>query len=334
MIGTLRRLRGQLGAWTVAMALALGATSAAVPNGTAAAVSCRINITRELGDRGDAVLCIERRLLELGYMSTNIDTYFGTTTRDGVKRFRADRGIGASGIVGPTTASALGIRASNPVRTHHPIEARRIATSVNGHDLIAYRYGSGSGKPVVAMGQIHGNEPGGAMIAAYLRVRGAPQGVDLWVVDTVNPDGWRAYRRTNARLVDLNRNFSSGNWVYGGAGTGTYSGPSAASEPETRAVQTFLRDVRPRLMIVWHQVGAHVDDNRSVANYELLRRYAQLTGYPIRSTPSCTTCGGTATSYVNRKIGTSAFTVEMPSTFSYTTAKRHGDAFLQTALES
>ncbi len=114
-----------------------------------------------------------------------------------------------------------------------------------------------------------------------------PGGIDLWVVDSVNPDGWRAQRRTNARAVDLNRNFNSGNWVYSGAGTGSYSGPSAASEPETRAMQGFLDSVRPRLMVVWHQVGRHV--------------------------------------------GATAFTVEMPTDFTYRTARVHAMAFLDLA---
>lgn len=319
----------------VAITLGMGVVAAVAPQGTANAAGCKINVNRRLGHRGDTVLCIERRLLALGYMSSHIDTYFGTTTRDAVRRFRTDRGIGGgSGIVSREAGEALGIWASRQVRTHRAIEARVIGTSVNGYKLVAQRYGAGTGKVVVAMGQIHGNEPGGMMISAYIRVHGAPAGVDLWVIDTVNPDGWRAQRRTNAHLVDLNRNFAAGNWKPGGAGTGTYSGPSPASEPETRGVQSFLRSVRPRLMIVWHQVGGHVDDNRSVADYELLRRYAQLTGFPIRSTPSCTTCGGTATSFVNRQIGTTAFTVEMPSTFSYNVAARHGDAFLTIARES
>jgi len=97
-------------------------------------------------------------------------------------------------------------------------------------------------------------------------------------------------------------------------------------------MQGFLDSVRPRLMVVWHQVGRHVDDNRSVANYGLLRRYSTVTGYPIRSTASCTTCGGTLTSYVNRRVsGATAFTVEMPTDFTYRTARTHAMAFLDLA---
>ncbi|MEJ7719749.1 MAG: M14 family zinc carboxypeptidase [Ilumatobacteraceae bacterium] len=231
-----------------------------------------------------------------------------------------NRGLRVTGFVGEQTARSMGIWGPT-VPTHRPIEQRRIGTSVNGNSIWAFRYGTPGGTRVVAVGQIHGNEPGGAQIAAYLRVQRKPgASTSGSSTPSIPTDG--AQRRTNVRGVDLNRNFNSGNWVYSGAGTGSYSGPSAASEPETRAMQGFLDSVRPRLMVVWHQVGRHVDDNRSVANYGLLRRYSTVTGYPIRSTPSCTTCGGTLTSYVNRRVsGATAFTVEMPTDFTYRTAR-------------
>ncbi|MDQ3739245.1 MAG: peptidoglycan-binding protein [Actinomycetota bacterium] len=313
----------------------LGVATELVTPAVAEAVSCRVGRTLHYEMRGDEVLCLERRLKKLEYLNTSIDTYFGTNTLAAVKRFQTSRGLESSGVVGPKTASALRIGGSSYTPTHYPIETRTLGRSVNGHKITAWRYGTPGGKVVVAMGQIHGNEPGGTMIAAYLRVLGAPVGIDMWVIDSSNPDGWRAQTRTNARGVDLNRNFDSGNWVYGGRGTGTYSGRRAASEPETRAVQRLLDDVRPRLMIVWHQVGRHVDDNRSVGNYDLLRQYSSLTGYPIQPTGSCTTCGGTATSYVNLKFANStAFTVEMPSSFTYGHARNHGKAFLALAANS
>ncbi len=295
------------------------------------AESCRIDRVLSLGSRGDAVLCVELRLIEIGYIDRSVDTFFGSRTRDAVERLQRNRGLRVTGSVGEQTARSMGIWGAK-VPTHRPIERRRIGTSINGNAIVAFRYGTPGGTPVVAVGQIHGNEPGGAQIAAYLRAQSNPGEIDLWVVDSVNPDGWRAQSRTNARGVDLNRNFNSGNWVYGGAGTGTYSGPYAASEPETRGMQGFLDSVRPRLMVVWHQVGRHVDDNRSVANYELLRRYSTVTGFPIQSTTSCTTCGGTLTSYLNLRVsGATAFTVEMPTDFSYDMARVHAMAFLDIA---
>jgi hypothetical protein len=179
--------------------------------------------------------------------------------------------IRATGRVGWPTAHQLGVWASTPVRTHDPLESRLLGRSVDGRRIVAHRYGEAGGKVVVAVGQIHGNEPGGPMISAYLRVRGAPDGIVMWVIDSVNPDGWVVRTRRNSCGVDLNRNFDSGTWAPSTPGIPTYGGPRPASEPETRALQRFLAAVRPRLMIVWHQAGRHVDDNRTVADYSLNR---------------------------------------------------------------
>ena len=64
----------------------------------------------------------------------------------------------------------------------------------------------------------------------------------------VNPDGWAAGDRNNANDVDLNRNFPWG-WNQ----TTPFSGPTAASEPETQAVVQFLERKRPNLVIWFHQ---------------------------------------------------------------------------------
>ena len=318
----------------VAAAVLLVAGGVFVPGGAAQAASCRIDHTLRHKQWGDQVLCLERALWQRGYLNTNIDIYFGTFTQDAVADFKADHGLSHDGVVGRSTAQALGIWARRAVPPHHPIASRLVGRTVNGLAIRAYRYGNGRGKVAVAMGQIHGNEPGGAMIAAYLRNHGSIPGVDLWVLDTVNPDGWRRQMRTNLHGVDINRNFAAGNWVYSGKGTNQYSGPFAASEPETQATQRFLRDVHPRVMIVWHQVGRHVDDNQSVANRPLLKQYAALVNFPIRTTSSCRRCGGTATAFVNNRLNGTAFTVEMPATFSFKEARRHGNAFLQIAAAS
>ena len=81
-----------------------------------------------------------------------------------------------------------------------------------------------------------------------------PDGVDLWLVDSMNPDGVANDDRHNANGVDLNRNFP----VRTGArsaqpGDGQYAGPSAASEPETQAMVDFITDIRPDLTLWYHQ---------------------------------------------------------------------------------
>lgn len=75
--------------------------------------------------------------------------------------------------------------------------------------------------------------------------------VNLVLVPMVNPDGVAqahtatnyATARKNANGVDLNRNYAAtwgGTGSSGSPGDATYRGPSPASEPETRAIQTLM----------------------------------------------------------------------------------------------
>ncbi|MGH1365897.1 MAG: M14 family metallopeptidase [Calditrichia bacterium] len=91
---------------------------------------------------------------------------------------------------------------------------------------------------------------------------------EVWFVPMVNPDGhqysvttnrlWRKNRRDNGDGtfgVDLNRNYG---YQWGGPGSSgdsfseTYRGPSAFSEPESRAVRDFLNREQPKAMITYH----------------------------------------------------------------------------------
>lgn len=215
-------------------------------------------------------------------------------------------------------------------------ERRTIGYSVKGRPIVAYRMGNPNGTTVLAVGSIHGNEPRGSMMTEYLLNSATiPSDIDLWVIKTVNPDGVYYGTRQNANKVDLNRNFDGGDWRKVGVGTRNYSGPSAASEPETRAVQSFVQSIRPKVAIWWHQIGQHVDDNRMVYAYPLLKRYAAITGYPVKYTSCVTACVGNATTYVNSKIsGATSFVVEMPSWYSSATAARHAKAFLTISSEA
>ncbi|HEV8360940.1 MAG TPA: M14 family zinc carboxypeptidase, partial [Candidatus Thermoplasmatota archaeon] len=73
----------------------------------------------------------------------------------------------------------------------------------------------------------------------------------VWVVPLANPDGHELGARTNAALVDLERNYPF-HWAERGAGpqgTPDYPGPGPASEPETRAVMALLDAQRPSAFV-------------------------------------------------------------------------------------
>ena len=97
-------------------------------------------------------------------------------------------------------------------------------SSVEGRALVAERYGELGGRRVLVIGVIHGNEAAGAAIVDELRSE-PPPGVELWVVESMNPDGQAIGDRHNAHAVDLNRNFPY-NWApLGEPGAGQYAGP-------------------------------------------------------------------------------------------------------------
>ncbi|WP_181312562.1 M14 family metallopeptidase [Nocardioides campestrisoli] len=109
-------------------------------------------------------------------------------------------------------------------------------------------------------------------------VRKLLRGTELWFVPVLNPDGyqytfdterlWRKNLRDNngdgitqvGDGVDPNRNFPS-HWGYDNEGSSpipssqTYRGPSAASEPETRAAMRLFRTARAEFLINYHSNG-------------------------------------------------------------------------------
>ncbi|MFI6095706.1 M14 family zinc carboxypeptidase [Lentzea sp. NPDC051213] len=101
---------------------------------------------------------------------------------------------------------------------------------------------------------------------------------ELWFVLVANPDGyeytfdaerlWRKNLRDNdgngqvnlGDGVDPNRNFDE-HFNYDNEGSSsatasdTYRGPSAASEPETKAMQGLLNRIKPKFQSNWHSAG-------------------------------------------------------------------------------
>jgi len=189
-------------------------------------------------------------------------------------------------------------------------EEVRIGTSVRGRPILAvHRWSDGADRSAVVVGSMHGDERAGLRVVRRLRAVVLPVGVDLWLIATMNPDGTSADRRTNARGVDLNRNFPQ-NWVAAGAGTAKWSGPSAASEPETRAMTAFLRDVRPWTTVVLHQPLYGVDSYRA-KSMALVRRLSRETGLPVRRFDCGGGCHGTLTDWHNSRLDGRAVTIEL-----------------------
>lgn len=184
-----------------------------------------------------------------------------------------------------------------------------IGTSVQGRPIVAlHRWRAGATKTVLVIGSMHGDERAGLRVVSRLASRRVPTDVDLWVIRSVNPDGVAADRRTNAHGVDLNRNFPR-RWVRSSGGTTKWSGPSAGSEPETKALQRFVKSVRPRTTVVFHQPLYGVDSYRA-KSMSLVRALSRDTGLPVKSFDCRGGCHGTFTDWLNDRTPGRAVTVE------------------------
>ncbi len=209
------------------------------------------------------------------------------------------------------------------------VEARTIGHTVKKRGILAFRLGQpGAKRKVVILGAMHGNETGPSRIIYNLRDGHPIKGADIWVVPQYNRDGIARHTRQNAHGVDLNRNYPR-NWKrMGGA---TNSGPSAASEPETKAMMAFLRQVRPDFVVSFHQplkgVGRTV--RRGSSFVQRLHRGLHL---PVKAFNCSGVCHGTMTEWFNASFPGVAVTVEYGRGVSRTQATRSGPTGLLRAV--
>jgi murein peptide amidase A len=212
------------------------------------------------------------------------------------------------------------------------LETRVIGSSVQGRDITAVRRGEAGGRVVLVIGVIHGDEHDGLAIMDRLHTLPVPAGVDLWLVDSMNPDGVVANDRHNANQVDLNRNFPR-NWgPIGVAGDSQYAGPSAGSEPETQAVMALITEIHPDLVIWYHQDLFRISPGTG-RDGAIRARYAELTGLPVVSITGGTYTGVAAT-WARHAIDPGvAFIVELGPTVTDAEADTHAAAVLTVASE-
>jgi predicted deacylase len=188
-----------------------------------------------------------------------------------------------------------------------------VGRSVQGRPILAHRQGPATAPYVLlVLGQMHGSEPRGRDVVRSMAALTPPAQLQVWSISTMNPDGAARGRRTNARGVDLNRNFpyawsarDSNPYYY-------YPGRAPATEPEVRATTAFLDRLRPDLIVSLHQHYRAVDLGTGKVRVWSLRlasamRLRSLV-VPCRSGP----CSGTMTAWFNHEHPGSAVTVELP----------------------
>ena len=134
-----------------------------------------------------------------------------------------------------------------------PLESSEIfGYSVENRPLTAHIFGQGTNVTLI-FACVHGNETSTPGVARLLRehLLKHPEilrGRRVILVPVVNPDGLARKSRRNAHDVDINRNYP-GTWRLPKRGEPFKSGPSPASEPETRAIMALVAKYPPQKIV-------------------------------------------------------------------------------------
>ena len=123
---------------------------------------------------------------------------------------------------------------------------------------------------ILLIAAMHGDENETTVILSEALRRIPVGGIKNPVILSVNPDGALQGTRSNARGVDLNRNWPTANWApdtvyhkdHGGTvqDIGLSPGTSPGSEAETQALLNLIRVLQPRTVISLHAPLACVED--------------------------------------------------------------------------
>ena len=173
-----------------------------------------------------------------------------------------------------------------------------IGKSVLGNPLTVYQFGSGQTHRMIVAG-IHGGYEWNTVQLAeklieYLKANpsAVPLEVTLYILPSINPDGYDkefgAKGRANTNGVDINRNFDAfwkADWDRKGCWNmePITAGASPNSEPETRALVSFLMEYDIDALISYHSAalgifpGGQPPDANSVHLAEALHK---VSNYP------------------------------------------------------
>ncbi|MCA9640484.1 MAG: hypothetical protein H6718_04700 [Polyangiaceae bacterium] len=217
--------------------------------------------------------------------------------------------------------------------------------SSEGRPLVSYRIGTPGTPRVLLTGLVHGVELIGslALLAAVeaLVDSGLHRELDLLIAPVVNPDalahnterlarGHLAWRRCNARGVDLNRNFGvvgSDPHLHPFSGSKQrwaphYSGPEPFSEAESRWLADLARAQRPELALGFHSFGrlllypwghTRALHPRDVEYRDLAARFvaAQPRPFQAKQAFGFYPTHGDLDDWLDHELGTLAYTVEV-----------------------
>jgi murein peptide amidase A len=138
---------------------------------------------------------------------------------------------------------------------------------------------------IMIIGGIHGDEPTGILsavkLAEYIRIHPKSIKNRVVIIPCVNPDGLYDARRTNANLVDINRNFPSESWSPEYEEDYNDPGMEPGSEIETKLVMKAVNTYKPSRIIQIHQPFNGIFPTENVSA-ELMTRLSEISGIQIK----------------------------------------------------
>jgi hypothetical protein len=175
-------------------------------------------------------------------------------------------------------------------------EAFVFGTSVEGRELAAYRFGTGS-KLIVLVGGVHtGFEANTVGLLRQLRDHYTAHpdevlpGIGLILIPTLNVDGLQYGEqlrgRFNGNEVDLNRNWGC-DWSEQAVFRDMAVSPGANpfSEPETLALGGFIQQTNPAAVLFFHGAanGVFPGNCGGTLSGDLAQVYSGASGYPYQA---------------------------------------------------
>lgn len=171
---------------------------------------------------------------------------------------------------------------------------------------------------VMLLGGVHGDELTSVSISFQWMKKLETERLQPFhwrVIPCANPDGLlaRPAQRTNARGVDLNRNFGTDDWntdaqAYWKRVTGSdprrFPGTAALSEPETRWISAQIREFKPDAIIAIHAPFGILDFDGPL---QPPQRFGYLRLQPLGIYP------GSLGNYAGIKLGVPTITLELPN---------------------
>lgn len=190
-----------------------------------------------------------------------------------------------------------------------------VGYSVENREIEAVQLGRGPLR-VLIIGSVHGNEPEGIALVDRLlqnltRQPKLLQDATVVLIRNANPDGAVRGRRTNARGVDINRNFPASNWQRIVHPTRGSSGEHPLSEPESRVIWRIVDHFRPHRIVAIHSTVGEPMVNYDGPARDLAERMSQFNGYPVRSSIGYPTPGSLG-NYAGNDLQIPIITLELP----------------------